>query len=94
MAELDKTKQVFNVKDSNEGPKPTTAQLAFMKLVEQENIKRVKKLEIIRKRNWITGWALGLGVLGIYGYTIATIKQERFLDDFNEPEKVILSKPE
>lgn len=89
MAESNKTAEVFNVKDSNEGPKPTTAQLAFMKLVEQENLKRVQKLEIIRKRNWITGWALGLGVLGIYGYTIATIKQEHFLDDFNEPEKVI-----
>lgn len=94
MAESNKTKEIFNVNNSNEGPKPTTAQLAFMKLVEQENLKRVKKLKIIQKRNWITGWALGLGVLGIYGYTIATIKQERFLDDFNEPEKVIISEQE
>lgn len=89
MAESNKTTEVFNVKDSSEGPKPTTAQLAFMKLVEQENLKRVKKLEILRKRNWITGWALGLSVLGIYGYTIATIRQEQFLDNFDEPEKVV-----
>lgn len=89
MAESNKTTEVFNVKHSNEGPKPTTAQLAFMKLVEEENIKRVKKLEILRKRNWITGWALGLSVLGIYGYTIATIRQEQFLDNFDEPEKVV-----
>lgn len=94
MAEVDKAKELFDVKIPNEGPKPTTAQLAFMKLVEQENLKRVKKLQIIQKRNWITGWALGLGVLGIYGYTIATIKQERFLDDFNEPEKVVIPKRE
>lgn len=77
---------------SAEGPKPTSAQFAFMKLIEQENLKRVKKLELIRKRNWVTGWTLGVCVLGIYGYTILTIKQERFLDDFNEPEKIIVSK--
>lgn len=63
-----------------------------MKLMEQENLKRVKKLEVIRRRNWVTGWTLGCCVLGIYAYTILTIKQEKFLDDFEEPKKIILPK--
>lgn len=94
MPGADKTKHTFRVANANEGPKLTAAQLAFMKLTEQENLKRVQKLELIRKRNWITGWTLGACVLSIYGYTILTVKQERFLDDFKEPEKVIIAKEE
>lgn len=92
MSKVNKIEESWTVDNSTKGPKPTTAQLAFMKLVEQENLKRVKKLEFIRKRNWITGWTLGLGVLSIYGYTILAIKQERFLDDFTEPEKIVIAK--
>lgn len=94
MPETDKTKQTFKILNPSEGPKLTAAQLAFMKLTEKENIKRVRSLELTRKRNWVTGWTLGLCVLSIYGYTILSIKQERFLDDFNEPEKVINAKTE
>lgn len=86
------TKHSFKITNPSEGPKLTAAQLAFMKLTEQENLKRVQKLELIRKRNWMTGWTLGLCVLSIYGYTILTVKQERFLDDFQEPEKIIVKK--
>lgn len=82
----------FKITNPREGPKLTAAQIAFMKLTEQENIKRVQKLELIRKRNWMTGWTLGLCVLSIYGYTILTVKQERFLDDFQEPEKIVVQK--
>lgn len=85
-------KESFKISNPSEGPKLTAAQLAFMKLTEQENLKRVKKLELIRKRNWMTGWTLGFCVLSIYGYTILTVRQERFLDDFNEPEKIIVNK--
>lgn len=87
-------KQTFKITNPSEGPKLSAAQIAFMKLTEKENLKRIQKLELIRKRNWITGWTLGFCVLSIYGYTILTVKQERFLDDFNEPEKVIVKKPE
>lgn len=62
--------------------------------MEQENLKRVKKLEVIRRRNWITGMTLGCCVLGIYAYTITTIKQEKFLDDFEEPQKIVRVKEE
>lgn len=92
MSGSENTKQSFKISNPIEGPKLTAAQLAFMKLTEQENLKRVKKLEAIRKRNWMTGWTLGFCVLSIYGYTILTVKQERFLDDFDEPKKIIVTK--
>lgn len=82
----------FKISNPSEGPKLTAAQIAFMKLTEQENLKRVRQLDAIRRRNWITGWTLGACVLSIYGYTILTVKQEKFLDDFEEPEKVIIPK--
>lgn len=85
-------KQSFKITNASEGPKLTPAQIAFMKLTEEENLKRVRKLEAIRKRNWMTGWTLGFCVLSIYAYTIFTVKQERFLDDFKEPEKIIVAK--
>lgn len=94
MPGTDTTKDTFKISNPSDGPKLTAAQIAFMKLTEKENLKRVQKLELIRKRNWITGWTLGACVLSIYGYTILTVKQERFLDDFNEPEKIIVKKPE
>lgn len=92
MSATNETKHTFKITNPSEGPKLTPAQIAFMKLTEQENLKRVKKLDAIRRRNWMTGWTLGLCVLSIYGYTILTVKQERFLDDFNEPEKIIVAK--
>lgn len=92
MSGIDQSKHAFKITNPKEGPKLTPAQTAFMKLTEQENLKRVKKLDAIRRRNWITGWTLGFCVLSIYGYTILTVKQERFLDDFNEPEKIIVTK--
>lgn len=94
MPGTDTTKQAFKIANPGDGPKLSAAQLAFMKLTEQQNIERVRKLDAIRRRNWMTGWTLGFCVLGIYGYTILTVKQERFLDDFNPPEKIVASKPE
>lgn len=79
----------FKITNPKEGPKLSDAQLAFMKLVEKENRDRVKKFEKTRTRNIWTGIALGISVLSIYGYTILAIKQEKFLDDFEEPKKVI-----
>lgn len=84
----------FKISNPKDGPALTASQVAFMKLMEQDNLKRVKKLEVIRRRNWITGWTLGCCVLSIYAYTILTIKQEKFLDDFEEPKKIIRAKKE
>lgn len=33
------------------------------------------------------GLALGFSVLSIYGYSMYAVKQEKFLDDFEEPAK-------
>lgn len=34
-----------------------------------------------------SGLALGFSVLSIYGYSMYAVKQEKFLDDFEEPAK-------
>jgi len=36
----------------------------------------------------MTAGALGVSVLAIYGYSIFSVQQEKFLDDFEEPKKV------
>ena len=62
--------------------------LANVKEVEEKNRLRVEKLMRQRRNNRITLGILSFSVLSIYGYTFYSIKQENFLDDFNEPEKI------
>lgn len=57
----------------------------YMKIVEKENLRRVQELQKLRQRNVRTGLMLGAGVFGIYLYTIFAVRQEKFLDDFDEP---------
>lgn len=57
----------------------------YMKILEKENLHRVEALKKLRQRNIRTGFILGTGVLGIYLYTIFSVRQEKFLDDFDEP---------
>ncbi|XP_061715553.1 cytochrome c oxidase assembly factor 3, mitochondrial [Cydia pomonella] len=64
------------------------AELEYMKIIEQKNRERVQKLQAIAKKNRITGFAIGAGVFSIYLYSIFAVKQETFLDDFNEPAKI------
>lgn len=68
--------------------KLTPTDLINMKRVEEINLQRVTKLTQIRKKNIFTAAFLAFGVIGIYAYTIGAVKQEEFLDDFNEPEKM------
>lgn len=63
--------------------------IVYMKRLEERNLKRAIKVQKYRKANNRTAIALSFGVLGIYAYTIYSFKQERFLDDFEKPEKVI-----
>lgn len=65
--------------------------LDFIKLIEKQNFERVQKLKRIRRNNLITGCLVGAGVLSIYGYTIWAVRQESFLDDFDEPPKIVES---
>lgn len=64
--------------------------ISLMNEVEKQNSERVKQLMKLRRSNRILGSILGVTVLSIYLYTIYTVKQEKFLDDFNEPEKIII----
>lgn len=59
-----------------------------MRLIEKRNLERVTKLRLQRKRNIWTGLTIGATVISIYLYSMLAVKQERFLDDFNEPQKV------
>lgn len=64
------------------------SEVDFMKLIERQNLQRVTKLRLQRKRNTWTGLIIGGTVISIYLYSMLAVKQERFLDDFNEPQKV------
>lgn len=64
------------------------SEIDFMRLIEQQNLQRVQKLQRQRRNSKITALALGGTVLGIYLYSMYSVKQERFLDDFEEPLKV------
>ncbi|XP_012261481.2 cytochrome c oxidase assembly factor 3, mitochondrial [Athalia rosae] len=67
--------------------KLTAVEKELIRNIEKLNIERVAKLNKVRRNNKITGLILGAGVLGIYGYTMHAIRQETFLDDFDEPQK-------
>lgn len=85
MADNDK---MPNVKDgTGKNRKLTIVEQEFMQFIEKKNQARVADLQRIRKNNRITGFLLGAGVLGIYGYSMYAIHQENFLDDFDEPAK-------
>ena len=83
--------------DSNISPKINSGgqdpvlkkeELDYMKIIEEKNRERVQKLQHISRRNRLTGLAIGAGVFSIYMYSIFAVKQETFLDDFEEPAKI------
>lgn len=87
MSEPVEQKTEFRI--ANPGPPLTKTQEHFMRLVEQQNRERVEALRIYKKRCNIAGLALAGIVGGIYAYTLFAVRQEKFLDDFVEPAKVI-----
>lgn len=76
------------ISGTKQDPVLKEAELAYMRIIEQKNRERVQKLQTIAKKNRITGFTIAGGVLGVYLYSIFAVKQETFLDDFNEPAKV------
>jgi len=58
----------------------------FVKKVEKMNLTRAKDTKMLRNRNKITGGIIGAIVVSIYAYTILSVKQEKFLDDFDAPQ--------
>lgn len=79
-------KHDFKIEDTSR--KLKKSEIDFMRLIEQQNLQRVQKLQRQRRNNKITGFVLGGAVFGIYLYSMLSVKQERFLDDFEEPLKV------
>lgn len=76
-------------RSSERDPVLKKAEIDFMKAIEQKNLERVKRLDVISKKNRITGAAIGATVVGIYLYSMYAVQQETFLDDFNEPAKIL-----
>lgn len=74
-------KQMPRLNLQRDSPQLSKAQLDYMKMVELQNAERVRKLALQRKNNIVVGSLLGLGVLGIYTYSIYSVKQEKFLDE-------------
>lgn len=64
-------------------------EILYIKEVERKNLERVEKFRRMRRNNRITGSLLGLLAISIYGYSMYAVKQETFLDDFEEPQKII-----
>ncbi|XP_054449860.1 cytochrome c oxidase assembly factor 3 homolog, mitochondrial [Pteronotus mesoamericanus] len=62
--------------------KLTPAQLQFMRQVQFAQWQ--KTLPQRRARNIVTGLGIGAVVLAIYGYTIYSVSQERFLDELED----------
>jgi len=60
----------------------------FIERMTKENLDRVNKLKKVKRNNLITAGLLGGAVVGIYAYTIYAVRQETFLDDFDEPAKI------
>ncbi|CAB0033610.1 unnamed protein product [Trichogramma brassicae] len=87
MADGDQMKKVDLSKD-----KVSAIQREYMKRVQKQNDERVAQWRGIRMRNRFIGVGLGCMVASIYAYSMIAIKQESFLDDFNEPEKVVVEK--
>lgn len=80
--------QLPKIKYAGEAPNLKKSQLEFMKIIEQQNLVRVEKLQRTRRNNLITAGILGASVLGIYAFSMLSVHQEDFLDDFEEPKKV------
>jgi len=68
---------------AKEFEKLNVADQHFIKKVEKMNLDRAKDTKLLRNRNKITGGIIASLVVGIYAYTILSVKQEKFLDDFD-----------
>lgn len=61
-------------------------QKIYIEKLMQKNMDRFAAQKRLRRHYLITGSILTAFVLTIYFYTIYSIKQEKFLDDFDVPE--------
>ncbi|XP_021342691.1 cytochrome c oxidase assembly factor 3, mitochondrial-like [Mizuhopecten yessoensis] len=59
----------------------------FVKKVEKANLVRYAQSQKTKKRGGYIGLFLFFSVIGLYAGTIHSIKQEKFLDEFENPEQ-------
>ncbi|XP_056609486.1 cytochrome c oxidase assembly factor 3 homolog, mitochondrial [Triplophysa dalaica] len=73
-------------------PKPLTpSQKQLVKRqLELEHWKKHSKH--LRSRNVITGLAIGAFVVGLFSYTILSVKQEKIMDDIDGEAKIVIMK--
>ncbi|XP_038044266.1 cytochrome c oxidase assembly factor 3, mitochondrial-like [Patiria miniata] len=60
--------------------------MARMSRAHMESVQKLSRAKYIRK-NVFVALCLGAGVLGVYGYSIYSVSQEAFLEDFEDPNK-------
>lgn len=65
-----------------------TMHMDFVRKAEKKNKERAKMHKFFRRTDWMIAATCFSIVIGIYGYTMYAIKQERFLDDFEMPEEI------
>jgi cytochrome c oxidase assembly factor 3 len=85
---MDDGKYMPKVNLQTENHRLSIIEKKYIQKIQQQNLYRVERWNKIRRKNRYLGIGLTLGVISIYSYTIWGIKQEKFLDDFNEPEKI------
>ena len=61
-------------------------QKIYINKLMEKNTERFTAMKRLRRHYNITGLILTTFVLSIYTYTLYSIKQEKFLDDFDVPE--------
>jgi hypothetical protein len=54
--------------------------------VNTKNLEEYQRVQKVKTYNRLIGAVLTTFVLGVYGYTMFAISQEKFLDDFDVPE--------
>lgn len=74
------------VRDKN---KLKYSDLIYMKQAEEIAVQKALIYKRTRTKCTIAGISIASVALGIYLYTIHAVKQETFLNDLNEPEKII-----
>nr|XP_055050472.1 cytochrome c oxidase assembly factor 3 homolog, mitochondrial [Misgurnus anguillicaudatus] len=77
----------------------STATSKPLTVAQKQLIKRQMELEHwnkhskqLRKRNVFTGLAIGAFVVGLFSYTILSVKQERIMDEIDDEAKIFITK--
>ncbi|KAI2809693.1 hypothetical protein RDWZM_003109 [Blomia tropicalis] len=61
-------------------------QQTFIRKAQKREQEKFNKVNMIRARNRFSGLFMAAVVGSIYAYTLLAVKQEKFLDELDEPE--------